>query len=91
MKSYLNNNGLEDGNIPVGKPCPFLANCRLRNDSCPNDKNPRTRAYSCAMARLHSMIAEEAKDGVRLPIMEAIRDGGMPLPISLLPKPVGRK
>lgn len=42
---------LEDGNIPTGKPCPFLSRCQLRVDRCPSPSNVKTGPYSCASAR----------------------------------------
>jgi hypothetical protein len=57
--SYLNQNGLEDGNIPKGKACPFLQECGLRNDRCPTQENPKPVNYSCAGARLFSLVREK--------------------------------
>lgn len=55
---YENSNGLSDGNIPPGGPCPFLSQCGLRVDSCPTTEKPKLGPYSCAAARAHSMIIE---------------------------------
>jgi hypothetical protein len=58
--SYLNQNGLVDGNIPKGQPCPFLEGCGLKNERCPTKDKPNTQHdYSCAGARLHSLIREK--------------------------------
>ena len=56
---YLNSNGLENGRIPAGKPCPFLTECGLRMDRCPSPEALKENPFSCAAARLHSMIKKE--------------------------------
>ncbi len=58
--SYLNTNGLVNGNIPKGQPCPFLAECKFRVDNCPSAEKPNTEHdYSCAAARFHSMLKKK--------------------------------
>lgn len=52
---YCNSNGLVDGNIPAGKPCPFLDECGLRFDRCPTPDKPKEVDFSCAAARLFSL------------------------------------
>jgi len=55
-KSFLDSNGLVDGNIPKGKPCPFLNKCGLRNERCPTEEKPNNEFnYSCAAARAWSL------------------------------------
>lgn len=58
--TFLDRNGLVDGNIPAGKPCPFLSRCRRFDDRCPSPENPRPVPFSCACARAFS-ITEEPK------------------------------
>jgi hypothetical protein len=53
---YYNENGLVDGNIPIGKACPFIDECKLKMDRCPTQEKPKTVPFSCAAARLHSLL-----------------------------------
>lgn len=53
--SYLNANGLKDGNIPAGNACPFLSECGLKFDRCPTSDKPKQVDFSCAAARLFSL------------------------------------
>jgi hypothetical protein len=55
-KSYLDSNGLEDGKIPAGNCCPAIKECGLRNERCPSESNLLDGPYSCAGARLWSLI-----------------------------------
>lgn len=71
--SYLNSNGLEDGNIPAGQPCPFWESCKMRTDNCPSQSQPKPRAFSCALARLNSMIKKE--DLGPCSLLVKVRDG----------------
>lgn len=57
--SFLDSNGLEAGNIPAGKPCPFRVGCLARTSACPDNANLRSVPYSCAAARLHSLIKND--------------------------------
>lgn len=54
MLDYLNLNGLVDGLIPVGKPCPFTLECELSTPFCPNGSN-KNNDFSCAAARAFSL------------------------------------
>ena len=57
LTPHLQTNGLVDGLIPKGQPCPFLKACGLVNESCPTAENPNHKYnYSCAAARAHSMM-----------------------------------
>lgn len=57
--NYKNQNGLVNGSIPKGKPCPFLKDCGLKNERCPTAKAPNLEHdYSCATARGWSLIQE---------------------------------
>lgn len=67
-------NGLVDGNIPAGKPCPWWGNCSMKVEGCPSDKNLKPRAFSCALARLNSIIDSGKKEGRKLPLLEKVRD-----------------
>ena len=61
---FYNSNGLEDGRIPAGKECPFLAECRIRNDNCPSEARGNVRhehAFSCGGARAISIAKESQK------------------------------
>jgi hypothetical protein len=61
---HCNANGLVDGRIPVGKPCPFLAKCPMASERCPGFEGQlKPVAYSCAAARGFS-ICMEPKDPV---------------------------
>jgi hypothetical protein len=57
--SYLNTNALVDGNIPAGQSCPFAGECKLIMERCPTEDNLKTVAFSCALARLNSLIKKE--------------------------------
>lgn len=73
--SYLDENGLVDGNIPAGKPCPWWGQCSMKVDRCPSSTNLKTNAYSCALARLNSTIDSSKSKGRSLPLLEKVRDG----------------
>ena len=62
MIEHWNTNGLVDGLIPIGEPCPFLAKCGLKDDRCPTKEKPKLVAYSCAAARGWSMCENDAKE-----------------------------
>lgn len=53
---HCNSNGLVHGNIPAGKPCPFIGDCGYRNEGCPSESALKPHPFSCGAARLHSMI-----------------------------------
>lgn len=72
--SYLNENGLVDGNIPAGQPCPWWSKCSMKVERCPSEKNPKKVDYSCALARLNSTIDSSKKEGRKLPLLEKVRD-----------------
>ena len=58
--NYCNTNGLVDGNIPKGQPCPFLSKCGLKNERCPTKEKPNNLYdYSCAAARAWSLCQEQ--------------------------------
>lgn len=63
--SYLDENGLVDGKIPAGSACPWHETCDLKMDRCPSKEKPKENAFSCALARLNSMIASSR----RLPVL----------------------
>lgn len=52
---HTNTNGLVDGLIPAGKPCPWALQCRMRMDRCPTKEKLREVDFSCAAARLFSI------------------------------------
>ena len=72
--SYLNENGLVDGNIPAGNPCPFIKGCNMKIERCPGVGPVKSVDYSCALARLNSTIAEGKKRKLSLPLLEKVRD-----------------
>jgi hypothetical protein len=51
----LNLDGLVDGKIPRGKPCPWLSLCQLKNEDCPTIEHPNENDLSCGMAILRSI------------------------------------
>lgn len=56
--SYLDDNGLVNGDIPKGKACPFLNKCGFKVERCPTKENPKNCDYSCAAARAWSLCAQ---------------------------------
>jgi hypothetical protein len=54
--TFLDANGLVGGDIPANTPCPFRVGCPRRDARCPDNANLRPHPYSCAAARLQSMI-----------------------------------
>jgi len=52
---HTNANGLVDGDIPAGRPCPFLSECGLRMDRCPSPTNLKLHGFSCGCARAFSI------------------------------------
>lgn len=63
--AYINANGLIGGKVPAGKPCPFAAECSMINNHCPTDDELKDAPYSCATARMHSLLKEEPRDSER--------------------------
>jgi hypothetical protein len=61
---FLNANGLVDGRIPPGNPCPFSEICSWRTDNCPTveGKNLRDQPFSCGAARAISMVFVSKQD-----------------------------
>ena len=53
---HLNANGLVDGRIPAGQPCPFERTCGHPLDRCPIVGRPREVPYLCALARGYSLL-----------------------------------
>ena len=58
MFKYLNENGLKNGLVPAGKPCPFTETCNRVNEGCPSVQKPHASDFSCALARAHSMLSK---------------------------------
>ena len=61
-KDHTNSNGLVNGRIPAGKPCPFETECKLKMERCPTKDSLKTVDFSCAAARAHSIIKNSEKD-----------------------------
>jgi hypothetical protein len=62
---WCNSNGLVDGLIPAGEPCPFWDECGRRTDNCPSHQNGNIRmnhGFSCALARLTSLVKNQEKE-----------------------------
>lgn len=55
MFDYLNANGLVNGEIPEGQPCPFASECAMCHHRCPTAERPRPFNFSCGLARFYSM------------------------------------
>lgn len=53
--THYNSNGLVNGLIPAGEPCPFAAKCGLIMDRCPVEGKVKSHAFSCAAARGFSL------------------------------------
>jgi hypothetical protein len=71
MSKYLNENGLVNGLIPAGEPCPFLDRCKFKVHTCPGvDGKMKVNHFSCAAARLHSTI--RTNDQHPLPMLRGI-------------------
>lgn len=41
---------------------------------CPSESNPKVVDYSCALARLNSVIDSGKKEGRKLPLLEKVKD-----------------
>jgi hypothetical protein len=54
---HTNRNGLVNGNIPAGKPCPFLSSCKKKHDLCPTEEKLRGLPFDCREAKMHSFVA----------------------------------
>jgi hypothetical protein len=54
--AYLNENGLVRGRIPPKTPCPFHKECGRKTDNCPSKQRTKENEFSCAAARLFSLI-----------------------------------
>jgi len=75
--SYLDSNGLVDGKIPQGKPCPFLTECKMMlADRCPSESHQPPGPYSCGAARLWSITIQARKNGEPCELLERVRDQG---------------
>ena len=75
MSKYLDTNGLVKGLIPAGQPCPFLSKCNFKVHTCPGvDGKMKPNNFSCAAARLHSMVEENKAH--ELPIMRRVLEKG---------------
>lgn len=55
-RDFRNANGLINGLIPKGKPCPFKKECALSNERCPTKDNLKEVDFSCAAARAFSIM-----------------------------------
>lgn len=53
---HTNTNGLVHGDIPADTACPFWTECPYLVERCPTPKNLKPHPYSCAAARLQSII-----------------------------------
>ena len=56
---WLDSNGLVDGKIPAGTGCHMATSCKMREERCPTDDKPLEWPFSCALARLGSMVKLE--------------------------------
>ena len=75
MPDYLNSNGLVRGLIPPRTPCPFFEECGRREDRCPNEINLKEHHFSCALARLHSIVKHKIEEGSREHVLSWGGDG----------------
>lgn len=63
MTEYRDANGLIQGMIPAGQPCPFLNRCKFKVHTCPGvDGRTKGNHFSCAAARAFSLITEAEKE-----------------------------
>lgn len=53
LSDYENANGLVDGKIPKGNPCPFYSRCKMKTGNCPTQEHPKEVNFSCALARVN--------------------------------------
>jgi hypothetical protein len=60
---YLNQNGLANGKIIAGIPCPWRDKCYHKTKRCPDENNILDNPYSCATARLFSCIEYHKTEG----------------------------
>jgi hypothetical protein len=64
-RDYFNSNGLINGRVPAGHACPFFAECKMANESCPTKTSLKEEDYACATARMHSLLTISDSDILR--------------------------
>jgi hypothetical protein len=57
-----NENGIVDGCVPAGRPCPFYGRCALRDEKCPHGDALKQVPFSCAAVRGWSLCVDDEKD-----------------------------
>lgn len=62
MKDFWNSNGLINGRIPKGNPCPFWAECSLCDMNCPVPGRIKPVNFSCGCARGMSLSKMPVND-----------------------------
>lgn len=62
MKDFRNSNGLVNGKIPAGKPCPFYKECEIIGDNCPTDDKVKPNDFSCGCARAFNITRRYEDD-----------------------------
>jgi hypothetical protein len=58
---HTNTNGLVNGDIPANQPCPFHTTCPMIFERCPTPENLNPHPFSCACARMQSIILNGQK------------------------------
>jgi len=63
MTEFRNRNGLINGLIPAGEPCPFRDRCKFKVHTCPGEEGKtKPNNFSCAAARAFSLAEEADKE-----------------------------
>lgn len=74
-ETYFNQNGLENGEIPANKECPFLKTCSKRAVFCPSKEVKYDIGFVCSFAKLHSLVRNAERRGDGMDFMKAIVEG----------------
>jgi hypothetical protein len=56
IPNWLDSNGLVAGKIPTGTACHMAKTCNRIAPMCPTEEKPREVDFSCALARLGSLV-----------------------------------
>jgi len=73
MIEFWNANGLKNGIIPAGRPCPWISSCAKKTKECPKETRPHLDGYSCDQSRLFSIRSGTDKDLKRIDPLDSLK------------------